>query len=136
MLDISTVQISVAEKGGLTESPSYLDISVRSAQKSGNQEFAPTWDMVMGVKNRGITEQAFTRRYIAMMEQSYEVNGRIWEHLMNMDEVILACYCRPRTFCHRYLLRDILVELCGADYIEEIMYIPSPKLLAVPDEED
>ncbi len=36
-----------------------------------------------------------------------------------MEEVMLACYCRAELFCHRYLLKDMMVR-CGAEYVGEV----------------
>ena len=53
MVRIYTVQISVAKKLGLIEDPRYLDTTV----KSGDEVFAPTWKMGMGVQQRNNTTQ-------------------------------------------------------------------------------
>jgi uncharacterized protein YeaO (DUF488 family) len=115
MVQISTVQIAVAERLNLTNDARYLDITV----KSGDHTFAPTWEMVMGVKQRRITEDEYTRAYYERMRESYRQNRRRWDEILRMDEVILACYCRADAFCHRYLLGDMLVT-CGAEYRGEI----------------
>jgi uncharacterized protein YeaO (DUF488 family) len=115
MLQIYTIQIAVAERLGLTQNHSYLDITV----KSGERAFAPTWTMVMGVKQGRISEDEYIREYYALMRESYRQNRQRWDEILRMDAVILACYCRADTFCHRYLLKDMLVK-CGAEYIGEI----------------
>ena len=110
-----TIQISVAKKLGLDKDSRYIDITV----KSGDKDFAPTWKMVMGSKESKITDEEYTNQYTELMRQSYKENRQRWDELLNLDEVILACYCKADTFCHRYLLKDILVK-CGAEYVGEI----------------
>lgn len=115
MLWIYTIQISVAKRLELDRDPRYLDITV----KSGDKTFAPTWEMVMGVKRSRMTEEDYTQEYYAMMRESYRNNRQRWDEVLNMEEVILACYCWPDSFCHRYLLKDMLVK-CGAEYRGEV----------------
>ena len=110
-----TIQIPVAKRLGLMDDSRYLDITV----KSGDKAFAPTWKMVMGSKQSKITDEEYTRQYIELMRQSYRANKQRWDEVLNLDEVILACYCKADTFCHRYLLKDMLVK-CGAEYTGEI----------------
>ena len=106
MLKIYTVQISVARKLNLTEDPRYLDITV----KSGNRAFAPTWKMVMGYKEGRISEEEYTNQYYQLMRESYLKNRKRWDEILSLDEIILACYCQAGSFCHRYLLKDILTD--------------------------
>ena len=84
-----------------------LDITV----KSGIEAFAPTWDMVMGHKNGTISDRKYRDYYHFMMEESHRNNRHIWDKLLERKRVVLVCFCHPGDFCHRYLLRDILVKL-------------------------
>ncbi len=96
-----------------------LDITV----KSGDQAFAPTWDMVMGFKNGTISWEEYERQYTALMRQSYAQNTARWLAVLALDEVTLVCYCRDDQECHRRLLAAMLaavakkhnipVEVCG-----------------------
>jgi len=110
-----TIQIPVAKRLGLDKDSRYIDITV----KSGDKAFAPTWKMVMGSKQDRITDEEYTNQYTELMRQSYKVNRERWNEVLNLDEVILACYCKADSFCHRYLLKDMLVK-CSAEYIGEI----------------
>ena len=92
-----------------------LDITV----KSGDKVFAPTWKMVMDYKNGKIDEEEYTLQYYELMRESYRKNRYRWNELLNQESVTLCCFCTQGTFCHRYLLADILVKL-GAKYISEI----------------
>jgi uncharacterized protein YeaO (DUF488 family) len=92
-----------------------LDITV----KSGSQIFAPTWDMVIKFKKGLMIEEEYTKEYYKLMRKSYKNNREKWDQLLNQDEVVLVCFCKKGSFCHRYLLAEILVKL-GAEYKEEI----------------
>lgn len=108
VLEIYTVQISVANQLGLTDDPNYLDVTV----KSGNDSFAPTWDMVMSHKRGELSDDGYTDQYYRRMRQSYIDNREDWQALLEQEKVILACYCRAGCFCHRHLLAKMLVQ-CG-----------------------
>src|SRR3989339_1061156 len=111
MLRIHTVQIVVARQLKLTQDPRYLDVTV----KSGDKTFAPTWKMVMGYKQGRITREDYAREYYGMMRKSYRHHRQRWYEVLGMKEVVLACYCQADAFCHRYLLKDMLVK-CGGVY--------------------
>ena len=115
MVRIHTVQISVAQQLGLVEDPRYLDTTV----KSGDPVFAPTWEIVMASQQGKMSDEEYTIEYYDMMRRSYRDNRSRWDEVLGMEEVFLACYCRADSFCHRYLLKDILVK-CGAEYVGEI----------------
>lgn len=92
-----------------------LDITV----KSGDKTFAPIWDMVSKYKKGLITEEEYTKEYYKLMRNSYKNHKDKWDQLLDQDEVVLVCFCKKGSFCHRYLLAEILVKL-GAEYRGEI----------------
>jgi uncharacterized protein YeaO (DUF488 family) len=92
-----------------------LDITI----KSGDQVFAPAWDMVARVKAGTMTEEEYTERYIAMMRRSYRLNRKRWNEILSLDSVTLVCYCPADSFCHRKILAELLVK-CGATYAGEL----------------
>jgi len=81
------------------------------SRKSGDICFAPTWDLVVGIKTRVITRDEYIKRYIKSMRISYLQNQDKWESIMNNDELTLMCYCKPFGFCHRYILVSLLISL-------------------------
>lgn len=95
--------------------PSRLDITV----KSGESTWAPTWDMVMGLKRGELSEQDYSSRYTNMMRQSYREKRARWDWLLQQERVTLVCFCKAGDFCHRVLLARILVKL-GASYEGEL----------------
>jgi uncharacterized protein YeaO (DUF488 family) len=86
-----------------------LDITV----KTGNKAFAPTWDMVHRFKNGALSEDNYTKEYYVLMRDSYRNSRQEWDKVLAMDEVVLVCFCGRNSFCHRYLLADILTKLGG-----------------------
>lgn len=90
-----------------------LDITV----KTGLYMFAPTWEMVNEYKYEGNKEK-YTKLYYEKMRRSYQLYGDIWRWLLTQDKVVLVCFCKRGEFCHRYLLKDMLVKL-GATYMGE-----------------
>ena len=87
-----------------------VDITV----KSGNNIFAPSWEIVNNVKSGKITEQEYTKAYQIMMRNSYLCNKPQWQHLSKLaseDNVIFLCYCPAGDFCHRLLLAEMFVKL-------------------------
>lgn len=87
-----------------------LDITA----KSGIRAFAPDYAKVMEYKAGEVSEEEYTRLYLARMEESRERFPRRWEQLKEFEKVALACYCRAGVFCHRLIFRDLM-----KDYLEE-----------------
>tara|TARA_Y100000310_G_scaffold316583_1_gene368493 strand:- start:29 stop:466 length:438 start_codon:yes stop_codon:yes gene_type:complete len=109
---IYTAQLSKAKQLNISN---VIDITV----KSGHKIFAPTWDMVNGVKNKTLSSDEYTKMYYDMMRLSYKENITEWELILNKDDkipIILGCYCKYNTFCHRLLLKDILLKCYPKSY--------------------
>jgi uncharacterized protein YeaO (DUF488 family) len=107
MLRIYTTQIRRNNPACLD--PAFLNITV----KNGDKTFAPTWNMVMGVKNKTMTEEEYSSRYINLMTESYKNNSKRWHDLLTKDKLILGCFCPKGTFCHRYQLAHIILAHCS-----------------------
>jgi uncharacterized protein YeaO (DUF488 family) len=92
-----------------------LDTSV----KSGLQILAPTWEMVMGVKNKTITEAEYIEDYKNSLD-FYET--RILRYLREMDTKhwTFLCYCRDEWFCHTYILIEWLVTKFPSEFTTTI----------------
>lgn len=95
-----------------------LDTTVKTSDKI----FAPTWDMVMRHKNGSISDEEYTKKYYNLMRQSYIKHKNKWDELLSKEKVTLVCFCKAGKFCHRLILKDMLVKL-GAEYRGEV----SPK---------
>ncbi|HEY8531125.1 MAG TPA: hypothetical protein VIL08_02645 [Limnochorda sp.] len=117
----------------LRQDPDLLDVTI----KTGRRTFAPSWEIVMGHKRGVVSDEAYIRRYLAMLRESYRRNRSEWEELLGRERVVLACYCVPGArFCHRYILAEVLERL-GAEMGQEIVareaslsLLPIPRLAA------
>lgn len=106
--EIYTVQISNA-RAAHAEGLTVYDITV----KTGDPIFAPTWQMVMDYKSGKLSEAAYESEYREMMHNSMRRFPHRWDHLMEHERLALACYCRPGRFCHRQILKEMLIEREG-----------------------
>lgn len=96
---------------------------VDTTVKSGNSIFSPTWDMVLGHKSGSVSDEEYTRLYRERMSTSWKAHKPEWQAFLRMTEpVAIACYCKAGHFCHRYLLRDLLKELCERQNIPFLYY--------------
>lgn len=86
--------------------------------KTGDPVFAPTWDIVMGVKKGSLTEAEYTEVYRDLMQHSYDTERHQWASLCLSDEPIaIACYCKSGKFCHRHLLLRYFEKICNHHHI-------------------
>jgi len=90
-----------------------LDITVKSGIGIG-KVFAPTWDMVMGVKQGRITEAEYTEQFLNLLRERYRQNEAAFAEVLKRERVVLLCYCRARAFCHRHLVVDVLEKVAKA----------------------
>lgn len=102
---IYTVQISNARSAHMEDIP-VLDITV----KSGDSTFAPTWEMVLKYKAGEMSEAEYMEHYQRLMRVSQDLYDQRWKEVLAYDTIALACYCRPGNFCHRQILKDLIVE--------------------------
>lgn len=93
----------------------YLDITVKSGQGLGKL-LAPTWEMVMGVKRGTLSETAYREQYLDLLRSRYRQDRAGFVRLLSED-VVLGCYCRPHSFCHRYLAVGVLEKIARAHSI-------------------
>lgn len=92
---------------GKYKGPDAYDVTV----KSGDINFAPTWDIVQAWKAGEINWDTYTQRYRELMLSSYKRNQRVWHEILEKGVLTLLCYCRAEDHCHRYLLADFLIKL-------------------------
>ena len=90
-----------------------LDITVKGKDPIG-RVFAPTWGMVMEYKDNN----KYITAYHNYMISSYRRYRNIWDEILSRDVVTFVCFCKPFSFCHRYLLAEYFSKL-GAEYIGE-----------------
>lgn len=97
--------------------PDRLDITVKGQDPFG-KVFAPTWDIVMDLKGKRITEKQYTEEYYKLMKRSWHEHNWHWQQLWDTPQVTLVCVCPAGTFCHRLVLAAMLKEM-GATYLGE-----------------
>lgn len=89
---------------------------INTTVKSGIKAFAPSWDIVMGVKSESITPEEYTEVYLALLETSWENEPEVWNSLLEYEAIAFSCYCPKGTFCHRHLLAEFYQQKCdGSD---------------------
>lgn len=76
--------------------------------KSGFKHLAPSWDMVMGVKDGTLSEELYTDTYLKLLQERYSDDPEPFMSLLTPEPKALTCYCRAFKFCHRKLLLDFL----------------------------
>ncbi len=90
-----------------------LDVTVKGQDPLGKL-FAPTWEMVMGIKNNTMTQEQYTQRYVQMLTLVE------WEELglfaQQRGSVTLVCFCKPGAFCHRVILARCAATMCWGEY--------------------
>lgn len=84
-----------------------MDVTAKSA-KGLLRWFAPTWDMVNGLRYKRISEEEYTRQYIKRLENIPKPT--IEAIFDGLDEITFVCFCAPGKFCHRVLLAKWLEE--------------------------
>ena len=87
--------------------------------KTGDPDFAPTWDMVMKYKNGSLSEEDYIEMYRQLMLNTYNTKREKWNKILNKDRITFVCYCAANKFCHRKLLAKYF-EKTGASYEGEI----------------
>lgn len=97
--------------------PDRLDIT-RMGNDPFGVAFAPSWDLLNAAKAGEIAWPEYRERYTEEMRESYRTNRQSWDRLLDMDRVVLCCYCRAGDPCHRLILASIIVALCHRRGIE------------------
>jgi len=89
-----------------------FDVTVKGQDPLG-KIFAPTWDMVMGVKNGTMSHEEYTRRYVAILSRSLTFNAVESLQSKFPASVTLVCFCPKGAFCHRVMLARVLETFKG-----------------------
>jgi len=84
-----------------------------------NSIFSPTKQLVLSYKYNNMSKKEYTKKYYELMRKSYKTNFNKWQDVLNREHLTFVCYCNKSSFCHRFLLKDILTKL-GAKYLGEI----------------
>jgi hypothetical protein len=103
-----------------------LDVTVKGKDPLGII-FAPSWDMVMGVKNGTMSEAEYSQRYQSLINQILSIKPRhptiqqILEKYEFEGTLVLVCFCKAYSFCHRYILAETLEKFGWGTYKGELI---------------
>ena len=86
------------------------DITVKGNEQNG-RFFAPTWSMVMGVKQGKISEEDYVKLYTDILQNSVSVES--WDWFLSVPTRTLVCFCPKDAFCHRNILVNYLTHIFG-----------------------
>lgn len=88
-----------------------LDVTVKLSTGIGRL-FAPTWDMVCGVKGGLMPVASYSSRYrdIYLAAQVSGAVDRLLSLAEGCERMVLLCFCPDGRFCHTGLLCDWLSE--------------------------
>jgi hypothetical protein len=88
-----------------------INITVKS---NPGHILAPTWDIVMGFKDRKITWAGYVTAYNKLIAKRRETRERELVDIARLaidGEVYLVCFCTDENICHRTLARDIVRDV-------------------------
>lgn len=96
-----------------------------STVKTGTSLFAPTWDMVAGIKSGTLSHESYVNQYRALIKARFSSNKEWFSELLTEENIAIACTCASGEFCHRYLVIDALRALCKSkgipfEYVGEL----------------
>jgi uncharacterized protein YeaO (DUF488 family) len=77
-----------------------IDTTVKSAQGIW-RAYAPTWQMVMGLKAGTLAWDAYCQQYAEILVR---VPDHVWETLAQAERQVMLCYCRDGWNCHTHEL--------------------------------
>lgn len=88
-----------------------VDITVKNNK---NHILAPTWDIVMGLKEGRISWKDYEIAYLKLLKDRLETRSREFFEILNMaktEDIYLVCFCKDERFCHRRLALEFLKRL-------------------------
>jgi hypothetical protein len=95
-----------------------LDITVKGNCPAG-KIYAPTWEMVRGLKAGTLSEEEYTGQYYNILIDRWQRAGSEMLNLVDMvrdRDLTVVCFCPPGAFCHRHLLVKFLQHNWAAEY--------------------
>jgi len=90
-----------------------LDITVKSAAGDA-KALAPTWDLVMGHKQKRISDEQYVQGYLTLLRKRYKQDSGPFLRILQRESVTLCCYCKAGAFCHRTIAADVLAKIAAA----------------------
>lgn len=87
-----------------------LDITVKGNDTLG-KHFAPTWKMVMDLKNGIISWDNYKYQYYSILYNQFDKNPHYFKVIYSKPEITFVCYCSNPERCHRTLLAKFFSDL-------------------------
>lgn len=73
--------------------------------------FAPTWEMIFGVRKGHLTHEQYTKQYLQIL---YAHPFDLMQFLDSLpDPTYFLCYEAPGEFCHRHIFAEWVEYTCG-----------------------
>ncbi|HFD2052091.1 TPA: DUF488 family protein [Clostridium perfringens] len=82
------------------------------------KELAPSKDLLIDYKYRGLTWDKYTERYLKQLSSFYRYKNdqlqtrsdldKLLEYLDNGEDITLYCFEKSDEQCHRYILADVI----------------------------
>ena len=105
MLQLFTYKIGTA-RHLMGDGVTIIDCTVAT----GEQHLAPDWDMVRGIHQKTLSEEVYTREYLALLNFRYMTTPELFDHYFTIPKIAFGCYCQAGQFCHRHLLVNWLKD--------------------------
>jgi len=73
--------------------------------------------MVMSIKRGTLRQAGYEAMYINLLRQRYRQDRSGFIRVLtpeSTDVIRLGCYCKPHTYCHRYLAVEVLEKIARA----------------------
>ena len=87
------------------------DVTVKGQDPMG-KFFAPTWPMVMGVKNGTMSKDKYVELYVDMLKNKTPINA--WDWFFSVETRTLVCFCAKDDFCHRNIIVNYCLQVLGS----------------------
>jgi len=93
----------------------FLNTTVKSGTSLIETALAPTWPMVLGHKNKTVSDARYLELYKAKLDSMPNDSVSQLTEMANKKgiNVVVSCYCGESGFCHRFFLIDYLCERFG-----------------------
>jgi len=88
-----------------------LDITIKNAK---GHVLAPTWDLVMGLKDGKITWAQYESGYLKLLNERLKTRRSEFVSIVEMardKDVYLICFCTDERICHRRLAMEFLLAM-------------------------
>lgn len=115
MVRLHTAQLNIGKQLKNQPTAFFLDITVKSGGQFVHQYLAPSWDLLQRYKRKECTSEEYSREYLSHLDAHREtivMKFHSFAKYLNLNDLVLGCYCGAGEFCHRHLLQRWLLAHC------------------------